>query len=306
MSQNTSPVPPGQTKKHYTNWHEAAVCAVQIELRDYADQLDYLTEYVLGKSHYRIDMLVIRKLSQQPIPKNIARIFKDYNLFEIKGLGSSLKIRSYYKAIGYAGILVDQMDHSDQCSALDISITFFSFHYPMRLMEHLVKERNLEVVKSSPGIYNINKETFSAQIIVTKELPPEENLYLRCLTDRLQDTDLINRLARDYEEHQDQDIYMRYMNQLTKANSKKKGASPMVCEGILNICGTSSKEIIERTKREEEAYYLPKIDELTSSNAALVLSNELLTSQNDYLKDLLRQHNITFDLNAVPKPANGR
>ena len=55
----------------------------------------------------------------------------------------------------------------------------------MRLMEHLVKDRNLEVVKSSPRIYNINKETFSTQIIVTKELPPEENLYLRCLTDLL-------------------------------------------------------------------------------------------------------------------------
>ena len=52
-----------------------------------------------------------------------------------------------------------------------------------------------------------------------------------------------------------QDIYIRYMNQLTTANRTKKGDAPMVCEGILNLCGTSSEEIIERTRKEEAAYY---------------------------------------------------
>ena len=55
--------------KHYVNWHEAAVCAVQIELRDYADLLDFQPEFILGKNSYRIDLLVIKKLSQQAIPK---------------------------------------------------------------------------------------------------------------------------------------------------------------------------------------------------------------------------------------------
>lgn len=49
----------------------------------------------------------------------------------------------------------------------------------------------------------------------------------------------------------------------------------MVCEGILNLCGTSSEEIIEHTRKEEAEYYLPKID---------------------YLKSLLTQHNIPFNL----------
>lgn len=49
----------------------------------------------------------------------------------------------------------------------------------------------------------------------------------------------------------------------------------MVCEGLLNLCGTSSKEIIERTKKEEAEYYLPKIN---------------------YLKSLLIANNIPFDL----------
>lgn len=56
----------------------------------------------------------------------------------------------------------------------------------------------------------------------------------------------------------------------------------MICEGILNLCGTSSAEIIERTKKEDAEYYLPKIEQLSS--------------QNNYLKALLKQHNIPFDL----------
>ena len=56
----------------------------------------------------------------------------------------------------------------------------------------------------------------------------------------------------------------------------------MVCEGILNLCGTSSAEIIERTKKEEAEYYLLKINQLSS--------------QITYLKSLLTENNIPFDL----------
>ena len=81
---------------------------MQIELRDYADLLDFQPEFILGKNSYRIDLLVIKKLSQQAIPKNIARIFTSYNLFEIKGIHSSITIGSYYKTIGYAGLFIDR------------------------------------------------------------------------------------------------------------------------------------------------------------------------------------------------------
>ena len=257
------------------NWHEAASCALQIDLRDYAASLEYMTEYILGKGSYRIDILVIKKLTEEIIPATIANLFKTFNLFEIKGIGSSASIDSYYKTIGYAGLLIDQTGDRNQYSGLDVSLTHLSCHYPRRLMSHLLKERKIRVEKFSPGVYHINKETFHAQIIVTKELPPEEYLYLHCLTRRLQESSLINRLADDYRLHQEQDIYIRYMNQLTTANRTKKGDAPMVCEGILNLCGTSSEEIIERTRKEEAAYYLPQID---------------------YLKSLLEQHNIPFHL----------
>ena len=268
-------------KKSRVNWHEAATCAFQIELKDYSDILEYITEYVLGKNYHRIDLLVIKKLTDVTIPKNIALIFKTFNLLEIKGIGSSVSTDSYYKMIGYAGLLIDQTGEPNQYSALDISLTFLSLHYPRKLMKHLRKERNLTVAKVSPGVYHINKETFNTQIIVTKELPPEDYLYLHCLTDRLIDTGLANRLADDYKLHQDQELYVRYLHQITTANTNAKGESSMVCEGLLNMFGTSSEEIIERTKKEEAEYYLPKIEQLSS--------------QNTYLKSLLTQNGIPFD-----------
>ena len=283
--------------RHRVNWHEAAACAIEIELRDYADLLQFLTEYILGRNSYRIDLLVIRKVSDCTIPKNIARIFRAYNIFELKGIHSSLTANAYYKTIGYAGILVDQLSNagSERYTSLDVSITFLTFRYPRKLMKHLTVERYLTVEKTSKGVYHISIETFDVQIIVTHELPPEDNLYLCCMTNDLKDRGLIKRLTDDYTSHQGQDVYRKYMNQLAAANMKTEGESPMICEGILNLCGTSSEEIIAKTKKESDDYYLPKIDELTAANEQLASSVKLLSSQLVHLQELLRQNNISFD-----------
>ena len=77
-----------KSTKHHVNWHEAASYAIQIELRDYAHLLEFQSEYILGKNNYRIDLLVIKKLFEQTIPKNIARIFRTLTyalcLFSVK------------------------------------------------------------------------------------------------------------------------------------------------------------------------------------------------------------------------------
>ena len=291
------------TSKHRVNWHEAASCAFQIELKDYSHILEYIPEYQLGKNSYRIDLLVIKKLTNELISKNIARIFRAFNLLEIKGVGSSVSINSYYKTIGYAGLLIAQMSKSDspscrhQYSSLDVSLTLLSCHYPRKLMNHLKQERKLSIAKISDGVYYINKETFHIQIIVTKELSPKDNLYLHCLTGNLQDIALVNRLTDDYKLHQEQEIYIKYLHQVSTANFKKmKGDKTMVCEGLLNLCGTSSAEIIERTKKEDAEYYLPQIEQLASQNNNLTAQNSNLSSQITYLKSLLAKHNIPFDL----------
>ncbi len=271
--------------KRRVNWHEALVCAVQIELRDYADLLDFRSEFILGKNSYRIDLLVIKKLCSQSILKKFAHIFQTHNLFEMKGIHSSVTINSYYKCIGYAGLLIDQLNNINktQYTSLDISITFLTFRYPQKLLRHLKDERNIVVEKFYQGIYHISKETFITQIIVISELPSDENLYLRSLTNHLQDSELINRISDDYAKHKDSDIYTKYLNQLTTANLGTKGDTSMVCEGLFNLFGTTSEEVIAKAKQESDDYYLPQID---------------------YLKNLLKQNNIAFDLTSLSSETN--
>lgn len=310
-------------KRHRINWHEAASSAVMIELRDYADMLDFYIEYMLGKNLFRIDMLIIKKNNERPIHKNIARNFKEFNIFEIKGIGSCAGTESYYKAVFYAFYyIIQSYDHKKaSCSPLNVTITLLSCHYPGKLIRHLTIERGLSVKKLSDGIYVVENPSIYIQLVVTSRLPPEENLYLRCITNELNDPELIKRLADDYVQHQDNEIYIKYMNQLVNANNRSdKEENPMVCEGILNLFGTSSEEIIANTKKQEEAFYMPQIDELKNDNEKLLASNKqlsstnkqlsssneqlasfntLLTDQVSYLKDLLKQNNIKFDLNTL-------
>lgn len=96
--------------------------------------------------------------------------------------------------------------------------------------------------------------------------------------------------------HRDQEIYNKYMQQLSIAGLQSKGGIDIVAnEWIFNLFGTSSEEIASHAKQESEEYYLPKIDELSASNEQLSSSNEQLSTQIDYLKGLLRQHNISFE-----------
>ena len=234
--------------------------------------------------------MIIKKISDRNITKNFAQFFKTYNLIECKGIHSSLTASAYYKTIGYAGLLINQLNStsSSQCSPLDLSITFLTFRYPRKLLTHLISDRKLTVEKICAGIYHISIETFDIQIIVTQQLPPEENLYLRCLTSDLKDTSLIHRLVDDYTKHQNEDIYIKYMNQLTTANIKTEGEFTMVCEGLFNLFGTSSAEIIAQAKQEARKESETQIRELS-------LSVEQLSSQIDHLKELLRKNNISFE-----------
>lgn len=123
-----------------------------------------------------------------------------------------------------------------------------------------------------------------------KELSPKDTLYLSCLTANLTKSHRLDQLMEDFTHNQDNEIYNKYMNQLTHINIKKEGGSPMVCEGILNLCGTSSQEIEERTK----AIYIPQIQQLTSENLNLAEENDSLTAEIQRLQEILKMNKITY------------
>ncbi len=68
----------------------------------------------------------------------------------------------------------------------------------------------------------------------------------------------------------------------------------MVCEGLLNYFGTSSEEIMEKTREQEKQFYQPQIDKLTDTVDDLTSKNNLLISELHRAKQLLMQHNISY------------
>lgn len=233
-------------KKIRINWHTAAVCAVKITFRQYSQHLKYYSEYRLLKNTCRIDLLVVCKTPNIKIPHFLAHIFRTYNLFEVKGIHSSVTVHSYYKTIGYAALLITEDQREAPYTRNEISLSFLCHRYPRKLIKHLTEDCKKTIAKPAKGIYYISGDIFPVQIIIVQELSPEEALYLRCLANRPEDSRLIEHIAQDYSIHQGQPDYEEYMNQLTNASLSAEGGTLMCCEGIFRLYGTSSKEFYEK------------------------------------------------------------
>ena len=255
------------------NWHLATTCALRIDLRDYESILEYDTEYTLGKNYYRIDLLIIRKISDLPISKALAADFKKVNLFEIKGIGSSVSIQSYYKMHGYAGLYLDTVWKDRRLTAKDLTINFISRSFPMKLFNHLREDCHFTVEKIAPGIYDVINAMYVTRFIVTKELSPKDYLYLRCLTNKLtpEENLYIKELDLDYYAHKTEPLYVNYVNEFLET---QKGGSPMkkmvtVAENAFKLMGTTSEAVREQQRQEDEKYYSAKLQELSKEISRL-------------------------------------
>ena len=77
----------GDRTKDPIAWHPAFIEAMQMELDDYKDALEFQSESQLTSEPLRIDCVVIKKVKEASINKNIAAIFRDVNIIEYKNPG---------------------------------------------------------------------------------------------------------------------------------------------------------------------------------------------------------------------------
>ena len=81
-------------------WHSAFYAGLQIELEEEAYKLTFENEHQLGTDPMRIDVLIIKKYTEEQIQKNIGRIFREYNIIEynegaaISKVGKIIKINN--------------------------------------------------------------------------------------------------------------------------------------------------------------------------------------------------------------------
>jgi hypothetical protein len=154
-----------------------------LELEQYKDALEFISEYPLNAEPLKIDVVIVKKAPEIVIEKNIARIFKGINILEYKSPEDYLSVWDFYKVFGYA-CLYASLNKTDMN---DMTISLISPRYPKALFSHF-KDGNHTVSTSSPGIHTVSGYPLDVQVVESKKLLLEENLWLKGLSDDLNAT----------------------------------------------------------------------------------------------------------------------
>ena len=222
-------------KGTFLQWHPAFFAGIQIELEDEADKLTFEREYALSTKPMLIDVVIIKKNTEDAIKKNIGRIFKKYNIIEYKSPDDYLSIDDFYKVYGYACFYKSSASKQDYISANELTITFVSKSYPRKMVKHLKKIKGYSIKQVDKGIYYIFGDLFPMQLIVTSRLSPNNNLWLSSLTNDLEGHGIINTISNEYKKHKREELYKSMMNIIIRANKEVFKEERDMCEAILEL-----------------------------------------------------------------------
>ena len=233
-------------------WHPGFCAALQIELQEESGNLEFYPEYELSKKPMRIDTLIVKKMTDSPVRKNIGRIFRKHNLIEYKSPGDYLSINDFYKVYGYACFYQSDTEKVGESRLAEITITFVCNHYPREMLRILKKERKIAVRKIENGIYWLENEFLPIQIILNHELSSDENRWLNSLRTDIRADQETDRLIRDYKAHKDSKLYQAVMDLVVRANQKAmKEARDMLCDALKELFAEELEE--EAKKREQKS-----------------------------------------------------
>lgn len=183
----------------------------------------------------QIDVLIIKKRNHDVIQKNIGQIFRKHNIMEYKSPTDYISIDDFWKVYGYALFYKSESSCIDSIKISEITITYVSIGYPDSLMKYLKENLGLTIEKQAEGIYYIINDRIPIQILVSSELSEEENLWLRSLSNNIKDTSIIDKLSKEYNEHQTDELYKAAMNVIVRANREQFEEAKDMCEALREI-----------------------------------------------------------------------
>jgi len=208
-----------------------------LELEDYKDALEFHAEYPLTSEPLKIDCVVIKKAKDVIIKKNIAAIFREVNLLEYKNPLDYVSVADFYKVYAYA-CLYSSLENIPITS---LTISFVESRFPKELLDHLQKVRAYMLEKNSPVIYTIKGDILPIQIIDSRQLSADENLWLKGLSNKLDTLSVIQ--ISDKVARRKKNLKVKaYMDVLTRANFH-------AIEEAMNMSSPakSLEEVMERT-----------------------------------------------------------
>jgi hypothetical protein len=234
-------------------WHRAFYAAIQTELDDYSHALEFSLEFELNTEPLRIDVVIIKKSADAPIKKNIAAIFRKVNIVEYKSPRSYVSIKDFYKVYAYACIYSTLSKAVKNKADMDeMTLTFVSSRHSKELLAHLKEKRGYSVEKTGAGIYTVSGDILPIQIIDSRKLAEEENLWLKGLYNRLSAKE-VQRIA-DEAEKQGKGARMKaYLKAVLSANAEVLQELPMneTLERVIKNAGLAAKWKAEGEARGE-------------------------------------------------------
>jgi len=208
---------PGETDNSLNDdriaWHPAFFEAIQMELDEYSNDLQFISEYQLTTEPLRIDVVIIKKSTDIQIKKNIASIFRKVNIMEYKSPDDYVSVKDFYLVYGYA-CLYKALNEVD---IKDLTLNFVESRYPRELVRHLKEERNFHIEEKWPGVYIVTGDVLPIQIIDSRRLSTDENIWLRDLDNKLEADEVLQVASEIFRQGKEANI-KAYLAAILKAN----------------------------------------------------------------------------------------
>lgn len=137
-------------KENDIQWHLGFCAAMELELREYADRLEFHREYPLSRKPLLIDLLVVEKTGDFEIANDIGQIFQKHNIMEYKSENDTLNEDTYFKVMAYAYLYKSSEKYVGDIDINSITITLVRERKPEKLLRWF-KENSYKVYEKTSG-----------------------------------------------------------------------------------------------------------------------------------------------------------
>ena len=273
-----------------TQWHLGLKPAVDLELAEERANLSYFRDFSLNQQALEIDLLIIKKEGDQPIRNEIGRLFRKYNIIEYKSPKDELNIDTLYKVGAYTSLYKAYGNTVDERRADEITTSLIRKAKPVKLFRYF-EEHGIRLENPFKGIYYVKDGVlFPTQIVVTKELNPQEHMWLTALSDGMQKQQLKDLLLKVESFHTklDRELAEAVLGVAIRANwqtAQELRGDGNMCEALMELMEPEINKIKENVREETTQQVTQQVTQQGIKNAIAALKT--FGHTNDAIKSFL-------------------
>ena len=175
----------------------------------------------------------------------------------------------------------------------ELTITLVTGKYPRKLIHHLKPKLRYQVKKAESGIYYVTGDKIPIQIIVTKELTEAENLWLKSLTNELEQNETAEKLLEEYSKNQANALYRSVMELIVRANKQKFEKVKGMCDALRELMKDEidaevKKQVQEKINAEVESAVEITKKESTKATEKRINALIIALSKSDRMEDIIK------------------